>query len=126
MFDNRRGVPHSGDATTSGGVSVYAVFQVGGQQFRAGLGEKLRVEALPQQIGDQIVLENVLLVSDAGQLQVGKPTVGGAQVRATVVEQSKGEKIIVFHYRPGGKRHKVRTGHRQNYTWLRVDEIVAG
>jgi len=109
-----------------GGVIVYAVFEVGGQQFRAGLGEKVRVEVLPQQIGDQIVLENVLLVSDAGQTQIGKPTVGGAQVKATVVEQSKGEKIVVFHYRPGGKRHKVRTGHRQNYTWLRVDEIVAG
>ena len=108
-----------------GGVIVYAVFQVGGQQFRAGLGEKIRVEVLPQQIGDQIVLDNVLLVSDAGQVQVGKPTVGGAKVKATVVEQGKGDKIIVFHYRPGGKRHKVKTGHRQNYTWLRVDEIVA-
>ena len=83
-----------------GGVIVYAVFEVGGQQFRAGLGEKVRVEALPQQIGDQVVLENVLLVSDAGQIQVGKPTVGGAQVKATVVEQSKGDKIVVFHYRP--------------------------
>ena len=105
---------------------MYAVFQVGGQQFRASVGETVRVEALPQQVGEQVVLDNVLLVSDAGNVQVGKPTVGGAQVKATVVEQSKGDKIVVFHYRPGGKRHKVRTGHRQNYTWLRVDEIVAG
>jgi large subunit ribosomal protein L21 len=104
---------------------VYAVFQVGGQQFRAGLGEKVRVEALPHQVGDQIVLDDVLLVSGADQVQVGKPTVGGAKVKATVVEQSRGDKIIVFHYRPGGKRHRVKTGHRQNYTWLRVDEIVA-
>ena len=105
---------------------MYAVFQVGGQQFRASVGETVRVEALPQQVGEQVVLDKVLLVSDASNVQVGKPTVGGAQVKATVVEQSKGEKIVVFHYRPGGKRHKVRTGHRQNYTWLRVDEIVAG
>ena len=105
---------------------MYAVFQVGGQQFRASVGETVRVEALPQQVGEQIVLDDVLLVSDAGNIQVGKPTVGGAQVKATVVEQGKGDKIVIFDYRPGGKRHKVKTGHRQNYTWLRVDDIVAG
>jgi large subunit ribosomal protein L21 len=105
---------------------VYAVFQVGGQQFRASVGETVRVEVLPQQVGEQVVLDNVLLVSDAGNVQVGKPTVGGAQIKATVVEQGKGEKIVIFDYRPGGKRHKVKTGHRQNYTWLRVDDIVAG
>lgn len=105
---------------------MYAVFQVGGQQFRASVGEKVRVEALPQQVGEQVVLDNVLLVSDAGNIQVGKPTVGGAQIKATVVEQGKGDKIVIFDYRPGGKRHKVKTGHRQNYTWLRVDDIVAG
>ena len=105
---------------------MYAVFQVGGQQFRAGVGETVRVEALPQQVGEQVVLDNVLLVSDAGSVQVGHPTIGGAQVKATVVEQGKGDKIVIFDYRPGGKRHKVKTGHRQNYTWLRVDDIVAG
>ncbi len=105
---------------------MYAVFQLGGQQFRASVGETVRVEALPQQVGEQVVLDNVLLVSDAGNVQVGQPTVSGAQVKATVVEQGKGDKIVIFDYRPGGKRHKVKTGHRQNYTWLRVDDIVAG
>jgi large subunit ribosomal protein L21 len=105
---------------------VYAVFQIGGQQFRASVGETVRVEALPQQVGEQVVLDSVMLVSDAGHVQVGTPIVGGAQVKATVVEQGKGEKIVVFDYRPGGKRHKVKTGHRQNYTWLRVDDIVVG
>lgn len=108
-----------------GGVIVYAIFQVGGQQFRAGIGDKVRVEALPQQIGEAIELDNVLLVADGDQVKVGRPTVGGARVKATVVEQSRGKKIVVFHYRPGGKRHKVKTGHRQDYTWLHVDEIVA-
>ena len=105
---------------------MYAVFQVGSQQFRASIGDKVRVELLPHQVGQAIILDKVLLVADGEKVQVGKPTVGGAQVKATVVEQSQGDKIIVFHYRPGGKRHKVKTGHRQNYTWLRVDEIVAG
>ena len=105
---------------------MYAVFQVGGQQFRAGIGDKIRVEALPQNVGDAVELSQVLLVSDESGVKVGQPTVSGAMVKATVVEQSKGDKLIVFHYRPGGKRHKVKSGHRQSYTWLRVDEIVAG
>ena len=105
---------------------MYAVFQVGGQQFRASIGDKLCVELLPQQVGEQVVLDQVLLVSDGDQVKIGKPTVGGAQVKATIVEQSKGDKVVVFHYRPGGKRHKVKTGHRQFQTWLRVDEITAG
>jgi large subunit ribosomal protein L21 len=81
---------------------------------------------MPQQVGEAVELNDVLLVSDGDQVQVGRPTVGGAKVKATVVEQSQGDKILVFDYRPGGKRHKVKTGHRQDYTWLRVDEIVAG
>jgi len=105
---------------------VYAVFEVGGQQFRASVGDKIRVEQLPQQVGDTVELGNVLLVSDGDRVQVGRPTVGGAKVKATVVEQDQGDKVVVFHYRPGGKRHKVKTGHRQDYTWLRVDDIVAG
>jgi len=109
-----------------GGVIVYAVFQVGGQQFRASVGDKIRVERLPYQVGEQLVLDKVLLLADGEKIQVGKPTVAGASVKATVVEQSKGDKIVVFHYRPGGKRHRVKSGHRQNYTWLQVDDITTG
>ncbi len=104
---------------------MYAIFQVGGQQFRAGGGDKGRVELLPQKVGDTVELGNVLFVADGDKIQVGKPALDGFKVKATVVEQNKGDKLIVFHYRPGGKRHKVKTGHRQNYTWLRVDDIVA-
>ena len=84
------------------------------------------MELLPQPVGDAVELDHVLLVSDGNEVQVGRPTVEGAKVKATVIEQSQGDKITVFHYRPGGKRHKVKTGHRQDYTWLRVDDIVAG
>lgn len=105
---------------------MYAVFQIGGQQFRAGVGDKIRVEALPQSVGDSVEVNQVLLVAEGDQVKVGQPTVSGARVKATVVEQSKGPKIVVLHYRPGGKRHRVKAGHRQDYTWLRVDEIVAG
>jgi large subunit ribosomal protein L21 len=105
---------------------VYAVFQIGGKQYRATEGDKLMVERLPQTVGEKVEIDQVLLLSDGDKLEVGKPVIDGAKVVAEVVEQGKGKKIIVFDYRPGGKRHAVKTGHRQNYTWLKVDQIIAG
>jgi len=105
---------------------VYAVIKVAGSQYRVTQGERIRTERLPAEVGAQITLDDVLLVAEGDQVKVGQPTVSGASVTATVVEQSKGDKVVVFHYRPGAKRHRVKGGHRQNYTWLRVDEIVAG
>ena len=110
----------------SGGENVYAVIEVAGGQYRVTQGERVRVERLPVEVGAQVKLDKVLMVGDGDQVEIGHPTVNGASVTATVVEQSKGKKVIVFQYRPGGKRHRVKGGHRQNYTWLRVDEIVAG
>lgn len=105
---------------------MYAVIEVAGFQYRVAPGERVRVERMPAELGAQVKLDRVLMVADGDQVKVGKPDLAGASVTATVVEQSKGDKIVVFDYRPGGKRHRVKTGHRQNYTWLRVDEIVAG
>lgn len=105
---------------------MYAIIEVAGSQYRVTQGERFRVEQLPAQVGAQVKLERVLLVGDEGRIQVGQPVVSGARVTATVVEHGKGDKIVVFDYRPNGKRHRVRGGHRQAYTWLRVDEIVAG
>jgi len=105
---------------------VYAVFQVGGKQYRAAEGDKIQVERLPQAVGGKVEIDRVMLVADGEKVRVGRPTVEGASVVAEVVEQSKGRKIIVFDYRPGGKRHRVKNGHRQNYTWLKVEKIIAG
>lgn len=105
---------------------MYAVFQVGGKQYRATEGDKIQVEMLPQAVGEKVEIDQVMLVSDGDAVNVGQPTVKGAKVVAEVVEQSKGQKIIVFDYRPGGKRHRVKNGHRQNYTWLMVEKIIAG
>ncbi len=105
---------------------MYAVVKVAGFQYRVTQGERIRTERLPAEIGAQVKLDAVLMVADGDQVKVGQPTVSGASVTATVVERSKGDKIVVFDYRPGGKRHRVKGGHRQEYTWLRVDDIVAG
>jgi large subunit ribosomal protein L21 len=103
---------------------VYAIVECGGRQYRAEAGHSFSVEKLPFEVGDQIELDNVLLVSDGAAISIGKPTVTGAVVKATVVEQYRGKKILVWKYRPK-KRYRRRQGHRQSYTRLRIDEIVA-
>ena len=105
---------------------MYAVFQVGGRQYRATEGDRIQVERLPQAVGDKVEFDRVMLISDGEALSVGQPVLAGARVVAEVVEQSKGNKIIVFDYRPGGKRHRVKNGHRQHYTWLKVERIIPG
>ncbi len=104
---------------------MYAVVEVAGNQYRVSEGDKVQVERLPQNVGDQIDLNKVLMVADGENVKVGQPTVDGAKVVATVTEQSKGERVLVFQYRIGGKRHRTRATHRQNYTWLQIEKIVS-
>jgi large subunit ribosomal protein L21 len=95
----------------------------GARQYRATIGDTIRVEKLPIDPGEQIELGEVLLVVDDDEVRIGQPTVEGAKVLATVVAQEKGPKITVFKYRPR-KRYRRHAGHRQSYTRLRIDEIV--
>lgn len=102
---------------------MYAVMKSGARQYRAGVGDTIRVEKLSVDVGEQIELDDVLLIAGDEQIKIGQPTVEGARVVATVVAQEKGPKIQVFKYRPK-KRYRRHSGHRQHYTRLRVDEIV--
>jgi large subunit ribosomal protein L21 len=104
---------------------VYAIVKCGGRQYRAEEGNSLIVEKLPYEVGEEIELEDVLLLADGEGITVGQPSVEGAVVKATIVEQFRGKKIFVWKYRPR-KRYRRRQGHRQSYTRLRVDEIVVG
>jgi large subunit ribosomal protein L21 len=103
---------------------VYAVMKSGARQYRAEVGSKIVVERLPAEVGQQIVLKDVLLVADGEKVKIGQPIVKKAKVLATVVAQEKGPKVRIFKYRPK-QRYRRRIGHRQRYTRLRVDEIVA-
>jgi large subunit ribosomal protein L21 len=95
----------------------------GARQYRATVGDTIRVEKLPVDPGEQVELDEVLLVVDDNDVRIGQPTVEGAKALATVVAQEKGPKITVFKYRPR-KRYRRHAGHRQLYTRLRIDEIV--
>ncbi len=103
---------------------MYAVVKTGGKQYRVSPGDTIEVELLPYEVGEQIELEQVLLVANGSGTKIGRPLVEGAKVKATVTRQTKGPKVIIFKYR-ASKRYRRKRGHRQNYTRLRVDEIVA-
>jgi large subunit ribosomal protein L21 len=104
---------------------VYAVVKTGGHQYKASVGDELIIERLPDEVGTQIELDQVYLVADEDEVLVGQPTVDGALVRATILEEFRGPKILVFKYKPK-ERYRRRLGHRQTYMRLRVDEIVRG
>jgi len=95
----------------------------GARQYRASAGDTILVEKLSPEVGEQIELDEVLLIANDEEVKIGRPTVEGAKVLATVVAQEKGPKIQVFKYRPR-KRYRRHAGHRQQYTRLRVDEIL--
>ncbi len=102
---------------------MYTIVVSGGRQYRAEVGHNFVVEKLPYQVGEQIELNDVLLLSNEDGVKVGQPTVSGVSVKATIVDQFRGKKIFVWKYKPK-KRYRRRQGHRQSYTRLRVDEIV--
>lgn len=102
---------------------MYAVMKSGARQYRASVGDTIRVEKLPFNVGERIELDEVLLVVDDKETKIGQPIVEGAKVLATVVAQEKGPKIEVFKFRPK-TRYQRHAGHRQPYTRLRVDEII--
>jgi len=101
---------------------VYAVIQTGGKQYKVSAGQLLDVELLPEAAGEQVELDQVLMVVDGNDVTVGTPLVDGATVKATVADQVKGGKVRIFKY--SGKRYRRRLGHRQRYTRLCIDEIV--
>ncbi|MGE5603618.1 MAG: 50S ribosomal protein L21 [Nitrososphaerales archaeon] len=101
---------------------MFAVVETGGKQYKATPGGFIEVEKLPGEKGQQIVLERVLLVADGDQVTVGQPLVSGATVVATVALQARRRKVLHFHYVPK-KRQRVKTGHRQPFTRLRIEAI---
>ncbi len=101
----------------------YAIIEDGGKQFKAVEGGMIEVDHFPSEVGDQVDLERVLLIADDDTITVGTPLVAGAKVQASVLGMVKGPKITVFRYKPK-KRIRVKTGHRQKYTQLKIETIV--
>jgi large subunit ribosomal protein L21 len=102
---------------------LFAIVQTGGKQYRVSPGDILRVEYLPGERGDEVLIEQVLLVADGDAIQVGQPLVAGARVVSEILRQGKAKKIIVFK-KKRRKKYRLKQGHRQLYTALEIKEIV--
>jgi large subunit ribosomal protein L21 len=104
---------------------MYAVIETGGKQYRVEVGTELEVELLDAEPGKTITIDRVLLVADGDDSTIGRPLVADASVSAEIVTQTRGPKLISFKYRPKA-RSRVKKGHRQELTLLRVADITVG
>jgi large subunit ribosomal protein L21 len=110
---------------TNGTFVMYAVIKTGGKQYRVKSGEQVRVESLPADVGAAVSFDEVLMVGEGDQVRVGAPLVSGAKVQATVLSHGRGDKVKIFKLRRR-KHFQKSQGHRQSYTEVRIDDIVAG
>jgi large subunit ribosomal protein L21 len=100
----------------------YAIVESGGKQYRAVEGSTIEVDLLNVEIGQSVDLDKVFLLVEDEKISIGTPTVKGAMVSTTVVDHVKGPKVIIFKYSPK-KRIRTKTGHRQQYTQLKIESI---
>jgi large subunit ribosomal protein L21 len=102
---------------------MYAVIRSGGKQYRVAPGQTVRLEKVAGDVGAKVELGDVLLVENEGNVQVGNPLVTNAKVQATVVENDRAKKIIIFK-KKRKKQYRRTNGHRQDYTAVRIDSIT--
>ena len=102
---------------------MYAVIKTGGKQYRVSAGEKLKVEQISADIGSEIVLDQVLFVSNGDDVTMGAPLVNGAAVKAKVIGHGRGDKVRIFKMRRR-KHYRKSQGHRQNYTEIEIVGIT--
>jgi large subunit ribosomal protein L21 len=101
----------------------YAIVRTGGKQYRVREGQILRVEKLPGDEGAAVEIGDVLLVGEGKTVTIGTPVVPGAKVKAEIVRQGRGRKVMLFKYKPG--QRGLKRGHRQPYTQLKITGIEA-
>jgi len=103
-------------------MSKIAVIKTGGKQYKVTAGQKVKIEKIPGKAGDDVLFEEVLLVSDDTKTQIGQPLVAGAKVAAKIVSQGRAKKVMTIHYKSKTRR-KTKKGHRQAFTEILVDKI---
>ncbi len=103
---------------------MYAIVRTGGKQYQVACGDQLRVEKLEGNVGDSVDLNDVLMIVDGENVTVGQPVLENAKVTAKIAEHGKSKKVIVFK-KKRRKGYRLRRGHRQMYTSLKIEEISA-
>ena len=102
---------------------MYAVIRSGGKQYRVAPGQTIRLERVVGELGAKVELGDVLLVENDGNIKVGSPLVANAKIEATVVENDRAKKILIFK-KKRKKQYRRTQGHRQDYTAVRIDNII--
>ncbi len=102
---------------------MYAVIKTGGKQYKVAAGEKIKVEQIAADVGQDIVIEQVLALGEGADMQIGTPWVAGASVTATVVAHGKHDKVRIFKMRRR-KHYQKHGGHRQTYTELQIGALT--
>jgi large subunit ribosomal protein L21 len=103
---------------------MYAIVEIGGQQFKVETGKKLYINLVQAEEGDLLSFDRVLLLENEGDIKVGTPVVDGASIKVKVLGEVKGDKVIVFK-KKRRKTYRKKNGHRQRYTQVLIEEIVA-
>ncbi len=103
---------------------MYAVIKTGGKQYRVAAGEKIKIEQIAAELGQEITIDQVLAVGAGAELKVGTPLVAGATVLAKVISQGKHDKVRIFKMRRR-KHYQKRQGHRQNFTEIEISAVNA-
>ncbi|RPJ11039.1 MAG: 50S ribosomal protein L21 [Deltaproteobacteria bacterium] len=104
---------------------MYAVVKTGGKEYKISKGDLVRVEKLEGKVGDQVTLSDVLMVSDEGQVQVGTPFLANTMITGEIVQEIKGKKVLTYKMKRR-KNYRRFKGHRQTYTYLKVNDIQTG
>ncbi|MCR4601193.1 MAG: 50S ribosomal protein L21 [Clostridia bacterium] len=102
---------------------MYAIVETGGKQYRVQEGDIINVEKLNNEAGDSVVFDHVLAAGEGADIKVGKPYVDGCSVEASVVENGKEAKVIIFKFK-SKKDYRKKNGHRQPYTQVKIEKIV--
>ena len=104
-------------------IAMYALVKTGGKQYRVAKDDTILVERLAATEGEQVILNDVVMLGDGDKVTIGTPLVNGAAVSATVMRQTRGPKIIIFR-RKRRKNHRRTQGHRQDLTLLKINDIA--
>lgn len=102
---------------------MYAIVETGGKQFRVSKGDVIRVEKLTASEGDRIELDHVLMIQNEAGTTIGNPYIQGASVQATVAQNGKAPKVVIYKYK-SKKNYRKKQGHRQPFTELSIEEIL--
>ena len=102
-----------------------AVVKTGGKEYRIAKGDLIRVEKMEGKVGDQVTMKDILMVSHEGQVQVGNPLLANAVITGEIVQQVKGKKVLTYKMKRR-KNYRRTKGHRQTYTYIRVNDISLG